>query len=407
MDQTSERMTRATRGTANPLDEVEQKLRHTIFGQERAIEALIRLLNRARYGFSAGNPRRPRATLLFLGPTGVGKTATARRLAQLLRPEEDAFLKVDCSLFSQGHEVSALVGAPPSYVGRDQKPLLNPDIIEQDNSVVLFDEIEKGQPELWNLLLQIMEDGEILLLNGGRRVSFHNTIVILTTNVGAKEMVDYLDRRTIGFRTAHKDVEATGQQIYQIGFEALQRVFQPEWINRLDEIIAFRPLSSDTLREVLDRMLQEANEQYIRHGISVELTEQAREYILHKGFEPRFGARPLRQQLLKLVEAPLADLLASGGIPEGSRILVAATGIDKHGQALEFLYEEAPELLQQAQELRAAEVGRATTDAPQQPSVGLSSDRGNTIEHTAGPIGARGPRVTPRRGFDSGRNNQD
>src|SRR5918912_3130396 len=396
MEQDTDRFIKATRGNANPLDDVEQKLRNTIFGQERAIEALVRVLNRARFGFSAGNPRRPRATLLFLGPTGVGKTATARQLAQLLRPDGEAFLKVDCSLFSQGHEVSALVGAPPSYVGRDQKPLLNPDIIEQDNSVVLFDEIEKGQPELWNLLLQIMEDGEILLLNGGRRVSFHNSIVILTTNVGAKEMVNFLDRRTIGFRTAHKDVEATGQQIYQIGFEALQRVFQPEWINRLDEIIAFRPLSSETLRAVLDRMLAEANEQYLRNGINIELTDEAKEYVLHKGFEARFGARPLRQQLLKQIEAPLADLMASGGIPEGSRVLVVASGVDKHGQALEFFYDLAPELLQQAQELRAAEVGRAAAnEGPQQPSVGLSSDRGNTIEHTAGPIGARGPRVTP------------
>jgi ATP-dependent Clp protease ATP-binding subunit ClpA len=256
----------AQRGTQNPLDRVEAQLRDQIFGQERAIESVVRLLNRARYGFSAGNPRRPRATLLFLGPTGVGKTATARALAELIRPEGEAFLKVDCSLFSQGHEVSALVGAPPSYVGRDQKPLLNPDIIEQENSVVLFDEIEKGQPELWNLLLQIMEDGEILLLNGGRRVSFQHSIVIYTTNVGAKEMVDFLDQRTIGFRTSHQDVEATGQSIYQIGFEALQKVFQPEWINRLDEIVAFRPLSSEILRLVLDRMLLESNEQYLAPG---------------------------------------------------------------------------------------------------------------------------------------------
>ncbi|ABU60376.1 MAG: ATP-dependent Clp protease ATP-binding subunit [Roseiflexus castenholzii] len=390
-------MQRAVRGDKNPLDVIEQSLRNAIFGQERAIEAIIRVLNRARFGFAAGNARRPRATLLFLGPTGVGKTETARRLAQLLRPDGEAFLKIDCSLFSQGHEVSALVGAPPSYVGRDQKPLLNPDIIEQENSVVLFDEIEKGQPELWNLLLQIMEDGEILLLNGGRRVSFSNSVVILTTNVGAKEMVDFLDQRTIGFRTSRQDVEATGRQIYQIGFEALQKVFQPEWINRIDEIVAFRPLSSEVLRQVLDRMVKEANQQYQRHGIHVTLTEEACEYVLRKGFEPRFGARPLRQQLLKLIEAPLADLMASGGIPAGSRVLVVATGIDRHGEALEFYHEPAPELLVQAQELRAAEVGRSMSDGPQQPSVGLTTDHGHTMEHSAGPFGARGPRATPRR----------
>jgi ATP-dependent Clp protease ATP-binding subunit ClpA len=396
----------AVRGNANPLDLIENQLRDTIFGQERAIEAVIRLLNRARYGFSAGNTRRPRATLLFLGPTGVGKTETARRLAQLLRPENDAFLKVDCSLFSQGHEVSALIGAPPSYVGRDQKPWLNPEIIEQENSVVLFDEIEKGQPELWNLLLQIMEDGEIALLNGGRRVSFQSSIIVLTTNVGAKEMVDFLDQRTIGFRTTNKDVESTGQKIYQIGFESLQKVFQPEWINRIDEIVAFRPLSSDTLRRVLDRMLKESNDQYLRHGIQVELTEGAKEYVLFKGFEARFGARPLRQQLLKIIEAPLADLMASGGIPSGSRIKIDYTGIDRHGEALAFFFAPAPELLVQARELRALEVGRATSsqgDTPQQPSVGLSADRGKTLEHTSGPLGARGPRLTPRRGFETDR----
>ncbi|NTU81158.1 MAG: ATP-dependent Clp protease ATP-binding subunit [Chloroflexales bacterium] len=393
-------MTRAVRGEQNPLDTVERRLRDQVFGQERAIESVVRVLNRARFGFSAGNPRRPRATLLFLGPTGVGKTATARALAQLLRPDGEAFLKIDCSLFSQGHEVSALVGAPPSYVGRDQKPLLNPEIIEQENSVVLFDEIEKGQPELWNLLLQVMEDGEILLLNGGRRVSFQSSIVIFTTNVGAKEMVDFLDRRTIGFRTPHQDVEATGQQIYQIGFEQLQRVFQPEWINRLDEIVAFRPLSSDVLRSVLDHMVFESNEQYLRHGIKIDLAPEAKEYLLTKGFDSRFGARPLRQQLLKYIDAPLADLLASGGIPLGSNVLVAYTGIDRHGEALEFYHESAPELLRQAEELRAQEVGRVAVkegDGPQPPSISLSSERSNSAEGGVGPFGARGPRINPRR----------
>jgi ATP-dependent Clp protease ATP-binding subunit ClpA len=403
MEQEVRGMRQAVRGGDNPLDQVEQKLRDHIFGQERAIESVIRVLNRARYGFSAGNTNRPRATLLFLGPTGVGKTETARQLARLLRPDGEAFLKIDCSLFSQGHEVSALVGAPPSYVGRDQKPLLNPDLIEQENSVVLFDEIEKGQPELWNLLLQVMEDGEILLLNGGRRVSFHTSIVVFTTNVGAKEMVDFLDQRTIGFRTPHKDVEATGQTIYQIGFEALQKVFQPEWINRLDEIIAFRPLSSDILRQVLDRMLMESNDQYLRHGIQVEVASEAKEWLLTKGFDSRFGARPLRQQLLKHLDAPLADLLASGGIPHGSKVEVVYTGIDKHGAALEFYFVEEPDLLRQAEELRQAEVGRLSVgsgDGPQPPSVSLSSERANTAE---GGTGSRGPRVSPRRNFDPSR----
>ncbi|MGQ9927057.1 MAG: AAA family ATPase [Chloroflexaceae bacterium] len=393
-------MTRAVRGRANPLDLVERRLRDQIFGQERAIESVIRVLNRARFGFSAGNSRRPRATLLFLGPTGVGKTAMARALAELLRPDGEAFLKIDCSLFSQGHEVSALVGAPPSYVGRDQKPLLNPEIIEQENSVVLFDEIEKGQPELWNLLLQVMEDGEILLLNGGRRVSFHNSIVVFTTNVGAKEMVDYLDRRTIGFRTPHGDVEATGQQIYQIGFEALQKIFQPEWINRLDEIIAFRPLSSDVLRQVLERMLRECNEQYLRHAIQVSVTTEAREYLLNKGFDSRFGARPLRQQLLKLIDAPLADLMASGGLPGGSRVVVDYTVVDKHGEVLEFFYEPAPDLLRQAEELRMQEVGRlhiSPSDGPQPPSISLTNEKAHTAEGGVGLFSVRGPRVHPRR----------
>lgn len=388
----------AVRGQQNPLDEIERRLRAQIFGQERAIESIIRVLNRSRYGFSAGNNRRPRATLLFLGPTGVGKTATARALAELLRPDGSAFLKIDCSLFSQGHEVSALVGAPPSYVGRDQKPLLNPDIIEQEHSVVLFDEIEKGTPELWNLLLQVMEDGEILLLNGGRRVSFHNSIVIFTTNVGAKEMVDFLNRRTIGFRTPHIDVEATGRDIYQIGFEALQKVFQPEWINRLDEIIAFRPLSAETLSHVFDRMIAECNRQYLRYAVQVQVTPAAKEYLLTKGFDSRFGARPLRQRILKDIDAQLADLMASGAIPHGSLVEVRYTGVDEHGKALQFYYCEKPELLELAEELRQQELQRLAvgqSDGPQPPSISLTHERSNAAE--GGIFTTRGPRIAPRR----------
>jgi ATP-dependent Clp protease ATP-binding subunit ClpA len=329
----------AVRGNANPLDAVERELRAAIFGQDRAIESMIRALNRARFGFGAGNRNRPLVNLMFLGPTGVGKSECAKRLAQQLHPDGNAFLKVDCSLFSQGHEVSALVGAPPSYVGRDQKPLLDPEIIETPNSVVLFDEIEKGTAELWNLLLQIMEDGEVTLLNGGKNVSFRNAIVILTSNVGAKEMVDFLDKRNLGFRSTRQDVEATGQQIYQIGLEALQRHFRPEWINRIDEIIAFRPLSSTTMSRIFDRMLDEANEHYLNYGIQVEVMSNAKDYLLHKGYSPAFGARPLRVQLLKDIDAPLADLLASGGVPHGSRVVVVYNGGETYDTKLAFYYQ--------------------------------------------------------------------
>lgn len=379
-------MVHAQRGDANPLDAVDADLRTAIFGQNRAIESLIRALNRARFGFAAGNKARPLVNLLFLGPTGVGKSECAKRLAARLHPEGGGFLKIDCSLFSQGHEVSALVGAPPSYVGRDQKPLLDPGIIETENSVLLFDEIEKGTPELWNILLQIMEDGEVTLLNSGRMVSFRNVILIMTTNVGAKEMVNYLDQRNIGFRSTRSDMEATGNHIYSIGFEALQRVFSPEWINRIDEIIAFRPLSGTTMARIFDRMVEEANQQYLLHGIKVEVAASAKDHILRKGYNPRFGARPLRSRLLKDVDAPLADLLASGGIPEGSHVLVAYTGAMQQDEELAFYYRRSHELAVQAHRQREAllQVQRqgATKEeakapsSPQGPSMAKTIDKG-------------------------------
>ncbi len=354
LDDIPDGMTLAERGTANPLDSIEADLRAAVFGQNRAIESVVRALNRARFGFAAGTRARPLVNLMFLGPTGVGKSECAKRLAARLHPEGSGFLKLDCSLFSQGHEVSALVGAPPSYVGRDQKPLLDPEIIETENSVVLFDEIEKGTPELWNLLLQIMEDGELTLLNSGRTVSFRNALLIMTTNVGAKDMVDFLDQRNIGFRSTRSDMEATGKHIYQIGFEALQRVFSPEWINRIDEIIAFRPLSSASMARIFDRMVEEANQQYLRHGIRIDVTPSAKDHILRRGYNPRFGARPLRSRLLKDVDAPLADLLASGGIPEGSQVLVAYTGDRGMGEELTFFYQRNPELESQGRQQREA-----------------------------------------------------
>jgi ATP-dependent Clp protease ATP-binding subunit ClpA len=364
-------MQRVVRGDANPLDELERMLSGAIFGQNRAIESLMRALNRARYNFSAGRSKRPLVNLLFLGPTGVGKSESAKRLARYLHPEGGGFLKIDCSLFAQGHEIAALLGAPPSYVGRDQKPLLDPEIIEKPNSVVLFDEIEKGTPELWNLLLQIMEDGVITLLNSGREVTFNNAIVIMTTNVGAREMVDFMDKRNIGFRSTRGDIEATGRRIHQIGFEALQRKFSPEWINRIDEIITFRPLSSVTMEHIFDRMMAEANQSYEKHGVCVLVAPTARQHILKRGYNPRFGARPIRSRIIKDIEAPLADLLGSGSLQPGSEVLVAYTGeTGKDGSELGFFFQYSEKLAEAARITQ--EAAKTQNDEPMEKEVGSS-----------------------------------
>ncbi len=335
----------AKRGPHNPLDGLDEYLHKHIFGQERAIESILRALNRARYGFASGRTERPIAVLLFLGPTGVGKTETGKRLARYLHPNGGGFLKIDCSLFSQGHEVAALVGAPPAYVGRDQKPLFDPEVIGTPNSVILFDEIEKASTEFRHLMLQIMEDGEVTLLNGGQLVDFRNSIIIMTTNAGAREMVDYIQGRRLGFSSRAENAERMGASIYSIGFEALQKVFAPEWLNRIDEVVAFRPLSYETLHRILGSVLEEANGSYVKQGLSVRLTADAEELLLRKAFTPEFGARPLRARLLKYVEAPLADLIASRGIPKGSEVWIRATGETEFGKELAFYYRPDEELL--------------------------------------------------------------
>lgn len=363
---------KAARGQENPLDRLDAYLHKHVRGQERAIESIVRAFNRARYGFAAGRLDRPIAVLLFLGPTGVGKTETAKRLAEYLHPDQKAFLKIDCSLFSQGHEIAALVGAPPAYVGRDQKPLFDPEIIGIPNSVILFDEIEKASTEFRHLMLQIMEDGEITLLNGGQRVNFRNSIIIMTTNAGAREMVDYIQGRRLGFASRAEAAERMGANIYSIGSEALQKVFTPEWLNRIDETIAFRPLSFETLHQILDGMIDEANDSYLKQGLRVRMTEAAKELVLHKAFTPEFGARPLRARLMKEVEAPLADMLASGGIPKGAEIWIDATGETEFGKELAIYYQRSEELL-----AVALEHERAMDQARAEPSDGKAAAVGS------------------------------
>lgn len=308
----------ARRGELRPLASVEDGLNRKIIGQSEAIESIIIALNRERFR----NPRRPLANLLFLGPTGVGKTETAKVLNELLHGvDADTLIKINCSEIAENHRVSALIGAAPEYVGREQKPLLDKRRIEQPRSIVLFDEIEKGAPKLHDLLLQILDDGEVTLLNGGQKVSFKNSIIIMTSNIGAKEMMSKLGSRGLGFRDQNTP-EASKQEITATAKNALERAnLRPELLNRIDHKIVFRPLDDAELGQVLDRHVAESNEYYRQEGISLVLTPEIRDWLVATCEERhQYGARPVLRRYEQWVEGLLADCVNSAGIPKGSRV---------------------------------------------------------------------------------------
>lgn len=308
----------ARRGNVHPLASIENGLKQKIIGQNEALESLMVALNRERFR----NPKRPLANLLFLGPTGVGKTETAKALNEILHGiDADTLIKINCSEIGENHRVSALIGAAPEYVGRDQKPLLDKRRIEQHRSIVLFDEVEKGAPRLHDLLLQILEDGEVTLLNSGQKVSFKNSIIIMTSNIGAKEMMNKLGSRGLGFKDQNIP-QASKQEITATAKSALERAnLRPELLNRIDHKIVFRPLSDEEMGQVLDRHVNESNDYYRQEGISLVLTPEVRDWLVTTCDERhQYGARPVLRRYEQWVEGLLADYVNSNGIPRGSRV---------------------------------------------------------------------------------------
>lgn len=308
----------AHRGESRPLAPIENGLKQKIIGQTEAIESLMIALNREKLR----NPKRPLANLLFMGPTGVGKTETAKALNELLHGiDADTLIKINCSEIAENHRVSALIGAAPEYVGREQRPLLDKRRIEQPRSIVLFDEIEKGAPKLHDLLLQILEDGEVTLLNSGQKVSFKNSIIIMTSNIGAKEMMNQLGAKGLGFRDQNTP-EATKRDIHITAKNALERAnLRPELLNRIDHKIVFRPLNDTELGQVLDRHVIESNEYYRQEGINLVLTPEVRDWLVATCDERhQYGARPVLRRYEQWVEGLLADYVNSDGIPRGSRV---------------------------------------------------------------------------------------
>ena len=308
---------------AEKLIHMEDALRVRIVGQSQAIEAVSDAIRRARSGLK--DPRRPIGTFLFLGPTGVGKTELARALAEFLFDDDEALLRIDMSEYREPHTVSRLFGAPPGYVGYDQGGQLTEQVRRRPYQVILFDEVEKAHPEVWNALLQIMDDGR--LTDGqGRTVDFRNTVVIMTSNVGA----EVVKRGPLGFSTPEFDESKHAQGEYST---QLKRLFRPEFLNRIDETIVFESLNRTHIRRIVMLLMDDIDKRMKELGFTVELTEAAADHIAEIGYDPNYGARPLRRLLQRNVETELSKRLLKGEYRSGDHVIVdydpQATGDNK------------------------------------------------------------------------------
>jgi ATP-dependent Clp protease ATP-binding subunit ClpC len=299
---------------AEKLLQMEDRLHERIRGQDEAIHAISDAIRRARSGLK--DPRRPIGSFIFIGPSGVGKTELAKALAEFMFDDEDALIRIDMSEYREQHTVSRLFGAPPGYVGYEEGGQLTEAVRRRPYRVILFDEIEKAHPEVWNALLQILDDGR--LTDGqGRMVDFRNTVLVMTSNLGT-EFVRHSG--SLGFlqRTGDSEERAEQEKIEK----ALKSTFRPEFLNRIDEIITFSALSLEEMREIVDLQMDEVQERLSEHGLTVELTPAARNWLADVGYDPDFGARPLRRALQKHVESPLSVSLLSGEFKSGDIIQV-------------------------------------------------------------------------------------
>jgi ATP-dependent Clp protease ATP-binding subunit ClpC len=288
------------------------------------VTAVSRALRRARVGLK--NPNRPIASFIFSGPTGVGKTELTKSLAAYYFGSEESMIRLDMSEFMERHTVSKLIGSPPGFVGYDEGGQLTEAIRRRPYTVVLFDEIEKAHPDVFNMLLQILEDGRLTDAKG-RVIDFKNTVLIMTSNVGSK--VIEKGGGGLGFEFADDQEDAQYDRIRSLVNEELKNYFRPEFLNRIDEIIVFRQLSKEEVKDISEIMLREVFSRLTERGIALEVTDRFRDYVVEEGYDPNYGARPLRRAIMRLLEDNLAEAILSGEIQDGDTALI---DVDENNQ---------------------------------------------------------------------------
>jgi len=322
-------VTQMLEGEAQKLLHMEERIHERLINQEEAVGAISEAIRRSRAGLK--DPRRPIGSFMFLGPTGVGKTELVRTLAWFLFDDENAMVRLDMSEYQEKHTVSRLIGAPPGYIGYDEGGQLTEAVRRRPFRVILLDEVEKAHPEVFNTLLQIMDDGR--LTDGqGRTVDFKNTVIIMTSNAG----VELIKREgQLGFSTKKEDTK--GQKSYEAMKEKVmtevKRIFRPEFLNRLDDIIVFHELSEEQLGKIVDLMVQDLEKRLAERKVGLELSTKAKSWLAKEGYDPVYGARPLRRVIERYVENPLSSKMLRGELKEGDTVKV---DLGKEGKELTF-----------------------------------------------------------------------